>query len=118
MTLFARLLGAATAGYGAAVLASPVLLARPCELTSSGGETSDAVAVTARALGTRDVVCGIAMMTAPPGAALRWALLLRAGSDAADALAFGLGLPSRRARTKAALAATTWAALCGLAAAT
>ncbi|WP_433868865.1 hypothetical protein [Saccharopolyspora sp. CA-218241] len=60
-----RVLGALTAAYGAGVLVRPALLAGPCELTDERGATPAGIASLARAVGARDLVSGIAMVTAP-----------------------------------------------------
>lgn len=107
-----RLLGFATAGYGAAVLARPALLAGPCGLTEAGGRPSATVAVLARALGARDLVSGAAMAAAPTRAASVTAIGVRVACDGADAILFGLALPDPKARRNAALVAGGWGLLC------
>ncbi|WP_405497253.1 hypothetical protein [Streptomyces sp. NBC_00096] len=107
-TTAARVMGAATLGYGVAVACRPRVLARPCGLPERGS-----TALLIRALGVRDAVVGAAMVAAPGGAALRTAVLCRVAIDAGDALLFGTLLPRRAERAKAASAALVWAALCG-----
>lgn len=114
---FPRVLGTLTAAYGAAVLVRPRLLAEPCGLTDDNGALSDSVTVLSRAIGFRDVFSGVAVATAPAGPPLRWAVAIRALSDVADATVFGLCLPDRRARGKAAAVAGLWGALCAASAA-
>ncbi|MFJ3518876.1 hypothetical protein [Streptomyces sp. NPDC090131] len=107
-TAAARVMGAATLGYGVAVARRPRVLARPCGLPDQGSS-----ALLIRALGVRDAVIGAAMVAAPGGAALRTAVLCRVAVDAGDALLFGAFLVRRTERAKAAAAALAWAALCG-----
>lgn len=105
-TTAARILGAATLGYGAAVAWRPGVLLRPCGLPRD-----EATTPLTRALGVRDALIGAAMLLVPPPA-LPAAVLTRAASDLGDALTFGFLLPERPARAKAAASALTWAALC------
>ncbi|MFE5804883.1 hypothetical protein [Streptomyces sp. NPDC056491] len=107
-TAAARVMGAATLGYGVAVACRPGVLARPCGLPDQGSS-----ALLIRALGVRDAVVGAAMVAAPGGAALRTAVLCRVAVDAGDALLFGTFLVRRTERAKATAAALAWAALCG-----
>ncbi|WP_327250279.1 hypothetical protein [Streptomyces sp. NBC_01244] len=108
-TTAARVMGAATLGYGVAVACRPEVLARPCGLAERGSSS----ALLIRALGARDAVIGAAMLAAPEGGGLRTAVLCRVAIDAGDALLFGTLLPQRTGRAKAASAALVWAALCG-----
>lgn len=107
-TTAARVMGAATLGYGVAVACRPQVLARPCGLAERGSSS-----LLIRALGARDAVVGAAMLAAPEGGGLRTAVLCRIALDAGDALLFGTLLPQRTGRAKAASAALVWAALCG-----
>ncbi len=113
---FPRLLGVATAAYGAAVAASPALLARPCGLAEKDGSLSDKVTVLCRGFGARDVVSGVAMVMASSAPAMRQAIAVRAASDLADAAVFGALLPDPRARGKAAGVAAAWGTLCAVSA--
>lgn len=116
MTWFPRLLGVATVAYGAAIAVRPTLLAAPCGLTGEDGRVSREVDVLCRGIGARDVVSGLAMMTAREKPALRQAIAVRVASDVGDASVFGTLLPDSGARVKAAAAATGWATLCALSA--
>ncbi|WP_328296562.1 hypothetical protein OG389_01295 [Streptomyces sp. NBC_00435] len=107
-TTAARVMGAATLGYGVAVACHPRVLARPCGLPERGS-----TALLIRALGVRDAVVGAAMVAVPGGAALRTAVLCRVAMDAGDALLFGTFLPRPAERAKAASSALAWVALCG-----
>jgi hypothetical protein len=101
------LVGAATAGYGAALVAAPAVLLRPCGLA----DTPDTRLLT-RSLAVRDVVLGLALVAAPAGRARRLATAARVVSDVGDAAAFGAGLAGRTARAPlVALAATGWGAV-------
>ncbi|MFE9118621.1 hypothetical protein [Streptomyces sp. NPDC007172] len=110
-----RLLGAATALYGAAVMARPEWLAKPCALPlEPGGRVPGDTGLLIRALGSRDLVIGLAMVAATDDDARRFATWCRVAADASDAVIFGTQLPHRQARLKAAGAAVSWAALCAL----
>jgi hypothetical protein len=108
MTRTLRALGAVTVAYSVAVVAVPSLLAKPCRMTVAG-ETPWPVRVLIQGIGVRDTAIGLAMMTAPPGVALTAATLCRIGSDAGDAVAFGIGLPDLDAKVKVAGFAALWA---------
>jgi hypothetical protein len=112
MPLLTRVLGAATTAYSVAIIARPRLLAKPCGLTTGTGAVSPGIRPLIGGIGARDVVLGIAMMTAAPGRPLRYAVAGRVAADLSDALIFGLSLPDRAARRKVAAFATGWAALC------
>ncbi|MFG2621167.1 hypothetical protein ACGFXC_26475 [Streptomyces sp. NPDC048507] len=105
-TAAARILGAATFGYGAAILWRPTWLTGPCRLPDGAAQ-----AALTRAIGSRDALIGAAMLVAPPSA-LRAVVATRTAVDFGDALVFGSSLPSRPARAKAAAVALTWACLC------
>ncbi|GAA4012244.1 hypothetical protein GCM10022247_38520 [Allokutzneria multivorans] len=114
MPALTRVLGAATAAYGATITARPRVLAKPCGLTTLTGDTTAPVRTLVSAIGVRDTAIGVAMLCAAPGRALRVAVMTRVACDAADALVFGLTLPDRKARKKVAVFAVGWAALCAL----
>ncbi|MET9637196.1 hypothetical protein ABZY83_12360 [Streptomyces virginiae] len=107
-TAAAKIMGAATLGYGIAVARRPAVLARPCGLSDQGSS-----ALLIRALGVRDAALGAAMVLAPSGLALRTAVLCRIAADAGDALLFGTFLARGTERAKAASVALAWGALCG-----
>ncbi|MFJ9942986.1 hypothetical protein [Streptomyces erythrochromogenes] len=107
-TAAARIMGAATLGYGIAVACRPSVLARPCGLPDQGSS-----ALLIRALGVRDAALGAAMVLAPAGSALRTAVLCRVAADAGDALLFGTFLARGDERAKAASVALAWGTLCG-----
>ncbi|MFG3280346.1 hypothetical protein [Streptomyces sp. NPDC048111] len=110
-----RLLGAATALYGAAIMARPAWLANPCDLPSApGGGVPRDTALLIRAFGARDTVIGLAMVAANGEDARRLVTWCRVAADTSDAVLFGTRLDSRRARLKAAGAALSWATLCAL----
>lgn len=109
-----RVLGAATAGYGVAVLVAPRILARPVGMQEPDGGLGPAIRVAAGLIGVRDVVVGGAMVLAPAGPVLRAAIVARALFDAGDAALFGLLSPTAAARRKSAAVAGSWSALCAL----
>jgi hypothetical protein len=114
MSVLTRVLGVATAGYGAAILARPALLAQPCGLVEPDGSLSRSTRALSLAIGARDVASGLAMACAPTKAALDVATGVRVASDLGDAVIFGLALPEPGPRKKAVVAASVWALLCGL----
>ena len=114
MLLPARMIGAATAAYGAAVIAKPSLLTRPTGLSMSDEDVPTAGRVLSRAVGARDLVSGVLMAAAPTAAGVRIAAMVRIGTDITDAVGFGLALPDRAARKKTAAVALGWAVLAGL----
>lgn len=116
MTWFPRLLGAATAAYGVAIIARPELFCRPTGLVGGSETPSDAQKVLTRAIGGRDLASGIAMALAPAGWPLRTAIGVRVGADIADLVVLGTGLPDQDGREKATMAAAGWGALCALSA--
>lgn len=96
----ARLLGASTATYRLALIASPRLLATPCKLTATDGTIPSHVATLIRAIAVRDTASGLAMVLAPTGPALRVAVAARAASDFGDAAIFGAALPDAPTKAK------------------
>jgi hypothetical protein len=115
MTWFPRLLGVATAAYGAAVIVKPDLMLRPAGLSTTHSTAADTLT---RSVGARDIASGLAMAAAPSGHALRTALAVRVLSDLGDAVFFGLALRGKPQRTKAVGIAAGWGALCALSALT
>jgi hypothetical protein len=105
MTWIPRALGIATAVYGAAIAARPVLMAKPTGLVDATGAPNPGVAALTRSIGVRDVATGLAMAFAPAGAPLRAAIAIRVASDATDAVAFGTGLPAADGRRNSAAVA-------------
>ena len=65
LTWIPRLLGAATAAYGAAVAAKPDVLLSPTKLSGGGRTPSAGTTLLARAVGGRDLASGLAMALAP-----------------------------------------------------
>lgn len=113
-TWFPRALGIATAAYSAAIIARPDLFTGPTKLTERGQTPPRGTAIGVRALGGRDLACGLAMALAPAGAPLRTAVGVRVGSDVVDLVLLGTSLPDAEARTKAISVAAGWGALCAL----
>ena len=114
LTWFPRLLGVATAGYSVAIIARPELFTKPTALQAEGAPLPTATAIGVRALGGRDLACGLAMALAPVGKALRTAVAVRVGSDVVDLVLLGTSLPDSAARAKAAGVAGAWGTLCAL----
>jgi hypothetical protein len=111
MTRPLRVLGAITAAYSAIIVVAPDVLAKPSRLTNAAGRSTPETRLLVRAVGIRDTAIGVAMMTAPPGAALAAATAARIATDAGDAVAFGIMLPSRDTKLKIAGFAAMWAAV-------
>lgn len=114
MTLIPRILGAATAAYGLAVLVRPRILARPVDMVEPDGSIGPAIRVAAGLIGIRDIAAGGWLAVAPEGPQLRTAIIARAVFDAGDAVLFGTLSPTARARRKSAAVAGAWSALCAL----
>jgi hypothetical protein len=105
--ILSRILGVATTGFGVLELVKPDLWAQPTGVIGP----SPAMRAWHHTLGTRDVVSGLAMTFAPPGAPLRTATLFRIVSDVSDAVGFGLNTPDAARRGKAIGATVGYAAL-------
>ncbi|MEJ8279651.1 hypothetical protein [Pseudonocardia spirodelae] len=114
LTWIPRLLGAATAAYGAAVAVKPDVLLAPAKLAGEGRPAPAGAATLARAVGGRDLASGLAMALAPAGTPLKAAIAVRVGADVVDLAVLGSQLPDRDAREKATLVAAAWGALCAL----
>lgn len=110
--LLPRLLGAATAAYGAVILARPALLLKPSGMRERDHDL-DAVV---RTLAARDVASGIAMVVAPSRTAMRTAIGVRVASDTGDLVVLGRALAGRPEQKKILAVAGGWALLCGLSA--
>ncbi|HWM39428.1 MAG TPA: hypothetical protein VNS49_20155 [Streptomyces sp.] len=106
-----RMTGAATALYGLAVTARPELLAAPSGLVDGDGRTAEHTRTSLRPLAWRDLVCGVAMVAAPRGAALTTATLVRISADFGDALLLGTTLHGRARRRAAVVVSLGWGAL-------
>lgn len=113
--LLPRLLGAATAVYGAAIVARPALLLRPSGMLR-GDRPEPEQAAFVRVLGIRDLASGVAMLVAPGRTALRTAIAVRVASDAGDLVVLGRALRGRPERTTVVVVAGSWGALCALSA--
>lgn len=113
-TWIPRLLGVATAAYGAAITVKPDLFLRPTKLVADGEQPSSGLRALTAAIGGRDVVSGLAMLVAPAGTPLKSAIAVRVGADVADVAGLGSRLPDRDAREKATMVAAGWGALCAL----
>jgi hypothetical protein len=112
--LLPRLLGAATAAFGAGLVARPDLL-----LTLSGMRADDPDLRTfTRALGVRDLASGVAMVAAPSRKAMRVALGVRVASDLGDLVVLGRALAGKPERKVVVAVAGGWALVCGLSALT
>lgn len=107
-----RLLGVATAAYGAAVLARPALLLKPSGMRHGDHDLTAVV----RTLAARDLASGMAMAVAPSRKAMRLAIGVRVASDVSDAVVFGQALAGRPERTKVLAVAGGWGLLCVLSA--
>lgn len=110
--LLPRLLGLATAAYGAAVFAKPSLLLKPSGM-KQGDHDLDAVV---RTLAARDLASGVAMAVAPSRKAMRLAIGVRVASDASDAVVLSKALAGRPEQKKILAVAGGWGLLCALSA--
>ncbi|MBB6174877.1 hypothetical protein HNR23_004937 [Nocardiopsis mwathae] len=118
MARLARLLGAATAAFGAATAARPEIIARPLGLAEDDGTVSPRTRLLIELIGFRDVAVGTGMVLAPRGAPLRWLIAARTVSDLGDAYFLGRSLPTPASRALGAAMAGGWAVLCAASAAT
>ena len=110
--LLPRLLGVATAAYGAAIIVKPGLLLKP-----SGMPRDDANLHTfTRTLGIRDVASGVAMAVAPNRKAMRVAIGVRVASDAGDLVVLGKAMAGKPEQKKIIAVAGGWGLLCALSA--
>ena len=107
-----RLLGLATAAYGAAIFAKPALLLQP-----SGMPTDDPnLDTVVRTLGVRVLASGVAMAVAPSRKAMRLAIGVRVASDAGDLVVLNRALAGKPQRKKIVAVAGGWGLLCALSA--
>ncbi|MGN5238833.1 MULTISPECIES: hypothetical protein [unclassified Rhodococcus (in: high G+C Gram-positive bacteria)] len=111
---YPRIVGLLTAAYGAYTALRPASLVHAAELEARGsGETRTGRAL-GIALGARDVLSGLSMMLATPGAPLRSAVAARVAFDLGDVVAFGIASPPS-AKAKVMGVAAGWAAVCAAA---
>lgn len=110
-----RVLGAATAAYGLALVARPEVLARPTGLVDEEGRVPGPTALLIRSLGARDAAIGAAMVLAGDRASRRLATACRIAADASDAVVFGTLLEEPDKRRKAVGVAAAWGVLCAAA---
>lgn len=116
MTWLPRVLGVATAAFGAAIFAKPELLLRPSGMLR--GEVEPEQAVFVRTLAVRDLASGLAMVFAGGRRATRVAIAVRVASDAGDLVVLGRALRGRPERGKIMAVAGGWGAVCALSALT
>ncbi|MGH3762179.1 hypothetical protein [Actinophytocola sp.] len=88
MTWLPRALGIATAAYGAAITAKPVLPLKPSGMLHGHAPEADQEAFV-RTLGVRDLASGVAMALAPGRGAMRTAIAVRVASDLGDLVVLG-----------------------------
>lgn len=110
-----RAIGAATTTFGALGTACPQLLARPSGMADRRGTVAWQTRMAVRPLMWRDLLSGLALLTAPEGAALRCAAWVRMASDIGDAALVAPALPDRRRRLLVLAASAGWGAVTTLA---
>ena len=110
--LLPRLLGVATAAYGAAITVRPELLLKPSGLP----QDEENLHTFTRTLGIRDLASGVAMAVAPGRKAMRVAIGVRVASDAGDLVVLGKALAGKPERKKVVAVAGGWGLLCALSA--
>ena len=106
-----RVLGWLTLGYGAYTLARPWSLAQAAGLEPRSGPVSRQGRLLGVAIGVRDLVSGLAMVTAVPGTPLRVAVAARVACDVGDVIGLGGAVPPSH-RAKVIAAAGGWGLLC------
>ena len=106
MPSLTSLVGAATATFSAALVVAPRILIGP-----SGMPDTVQTQALVRALGVRDTVVGLAMVTAPAGRVRALAAAARALSDCADAAVLPSAVPDRRRAAAVRVSAAAWGAL-------
>lgn len=109
-TTLLRMVGAATALYGMAVMVRPRWLAAPSGLVDDDGSVAPHTAISLRPVAMRDAASGLALAFAPQGPALTTAAAVRLASDFGDAVLLGATLPPRR-RVPAVAVSLGWGAL-------
>jgi hypothetical protein len=112
--LLPRLLGLATAAYGAAITARPELLLKPSGLPHD----EQNLHTFTRTLGIRDLASGVAMAVAPGRKAMRVAIGVRVASDVGDLVVLGRAMAGRPEQKKIVAVAGGWGLLCALSALT
>jgi hypothetical protein len=109
-TVAPRVVGLLTAAYGVYTLLRPASLVRAADLTSGSGAVPRAGQTLGRVIGARDLLSGVAMVTAPAGAPLQAAVVARVCCDVSDVVGFGLTVPPR-SRAKVMAVAGAWGAI-------
>src|SRR5262249_19609857 len=92
---FPRALGWLTLGYGAYTLARPQSLVHAAGPGPGPGPVSRRGRLLGMAVGARDLLSGLAMVTAVPGTPLRIAVAARVACDAGDVIGFAGAVPPR-----------------------
>jgi hypothetical protein len=110
--LLPRLLGLATAAYGAAITVRPALLLKP----SGMPQDEPNLHTFTRTLGIRDLASGVAMAVAPTRKAMRVAIGVRVASDAGDLVVLGRAMAGKPEQKKIIAIAGGWGLLCALSA--
>jgi hypothetical protein len=106
-----RLLGLATAAYGAAIFVKPALLLKPSGMPADDPHLDTVV----RTLAVRDLASGVAMAVAPSRKAMRLAIGVRVASDVGDLVVLNRALAGPE-RKKIVAVAGGWGLLCALSA--
>jgi hypothetical protein len=110
--LLPRLLGLATAAYGAAITVKPELLLAPSGLPRDAPDLHTFT----RTLGVRDIASGVAMAVAPGRKAMRVAIGVRVASDLGDMAVLGKALAGKPEQKTIVAVAGGWGLLCALSA--
>jgi hypothetical protein len=106
MPSLTSVVGAATATFSAALVVAPRVLIGPTGMP----DTAQTRALV-RALGARDAVIGLAMLTAPRGRLRDLAAAARVLSDCADAAVLPSAVPDRGRAAALGVSAAAWGAL-------
>ncbi len=111
-----KVVGLATAGYGALSIARPGLLARQLDLPKEAGATQQGAVVASYAVGVRDVVSGLSLVLLPAGRTRALAVAARVLFDVTDGLLWPRAVGDPKTQKKIQVGALAWGGACAAAA--
>lgn len=110
-----RILGLATAGFGALSLAKPQIPARLLGQTDASGEPQSGAVMTAHVAGVRDLLSGLSLLLLPAGKARAAAVVTRVAFDVGDGLLLPRSVADPRMQRALRAGAFGFAGACALA---